>query len=154
MNKIIELVSNACSKVDFLSKEQERELIIKAQQKDKSAINDLFCANSRYLLKEARKYEKSYGLPLEDSFDAACEGYLRAIQRFDLNKQNRLITLAGFWIRYMEQETLRQKHLIAVPYKKLAEYGSLAGNIASLDAAFDSEEESSLLDFVADEYCY
>ena len=71
MSDIFDLVRNASEKTGFLSMEQERELIIKAKKGDEKASEQLFCANSRFLLKQANRFSQSYALLLEDTFSAS-----------------------------------------------------------------------------------
>ena len=99
MAEIFDFVRIVSNKIEFLDAEQERNLLIKAQKGDFKASEKLFCANSRFILKTSSPYAQKYGLTLEDTFSAACEGFLKAVQKFDTKKENRLITLATFWIK-------------------------------------------------------
>lgn len=169
MKEIYDLVAKASSKVGFLTRDEERGLLVKAKKGDGKASSDLFCANSRYLLKTARYYEKAFGISLEDAFDAAVDGYMKAIEKFDLSKQNRLITLAGWWIRYYEQEAICHSHMIAIPRKKLmmlsekmprdkgshedASLHFMSARFLSLDAPFAGDEDGGTIgDIIESDY--
>ena len=99
-----------------------------------------------------------YGLTLEDTFSAACEGFIKAIEKFDTKKENRLITLATWWIKSTIQDELYRSHAIKIPHNLLyllktedSENGdelrntsllNACGKIASLDESFGDEEDS------------
>ncbi len=165
MNTVIELVKKASSRFGFLTAEEEKELISKAQNGDKAASEHLFCSNARYLLKEATKYANFYGFALEDMFDACCEGFIKAISKFDLAKSNRLITLCSWWIRSCVQDEIYRNHAVHIPHNKISMLKNLdsenldtqekinlfnaAGKTVSLDSPVGEEdEESSLSSFI------
>lgn len=157
-DKIFDLVRTASEKTEFLNFEQERDLIIKAQKGDSKASEKLFCANSRFILKISSGYAQKYGLTLEDTFNAACEGFLKAVQKFDTKKENRLITLATWWIKSTIQDELYRSHAIKIPHNlfyllktedsengdelRNASLLNACGKIASLDESFGDEEDS------------
>lgn len=156
--KIFDLVRTTSEKTEFLNFEQERDLIIRAQKGDSKASEKLFCANSRFILKISSGYAQKYGLTLEDTFSAACEGFIKAIEKFDTKKENRLITLATWWIKSTIQDELYRSHAIKIPHNLLyllktedSENGdevrnasllNACGKIASLDESFADEEDS------------
>ena len=156
--KIFDLVRTTSEKTEFLNFEQERDLIIRAQKGDSKASEKLFCANSRFILKISSGYAQKYGLTLEDTFSAACEGFIKAIEKFDTKKENRLITLATWWIKSTIQDELYRSHAIKIPHNLLyllktedSENGdelrnasllNACGKIASLDESFGDEEDS------------
>ena len=158
MVEIFDFVKIVSNKIEFLDAEQERNLLIKAQKGDSKASEKLFCANSRFILKTSSRYAQKYGLTLEDTFSAACEGFLKAVQKFDTKKENRLITLATFWIKSKMQEELYRSHAIKIPHNLLhllktddsengedlknASLMNACGKIASLDESFGDEEDS------------
>lgn len=161
MGDIFDLVRIASEKTSFLNAEQEKELIIKAQKGDIKSSEMLFCANSRFILKQAKGFAQNYELPLEDVFSSACEGFLKAIEKFDLKKENRLITLASWWIKSAVQNQLYKEHTIKIPHNQLnflksenrENYNDLkmalllnaCGSITSLDTPIGNEEDSECL---------
>ncbi len=62
------------------------------------ARDALFDANSRLAMWLARRYGWSR-LPLEDRYQEACQGLLRAIDRFDSRRGNKFSSYAVWWIR-------------------------------------------------------
>lgn len=158
MVDIFDFVKIVSNKIEFLDAEQEHNLLIKAQKGDSKASEKLFCANSRFILKISSGYAQKYGLTLEDTFSAACEGFIKAIEKFDTKKENRLITLATWWIKSTIQDELYRSHAIKIPHNLLyllktedSENGdelrntsllNACGKIASLDESFGDEEDS------------
>ena len=158
MVEIFDFVKIVSNKIEFLDAEQERNLLIKAQKGDSKASEKLFCSNSRFILKISSGYAQKYGLSLEDTFSTACEGFIKAIEKFDTKKENRLITLATFWIKSKMQDELYRSHAIKIPHNLLhllktddSENGedlknasllNACGKIASLDESFGDEEDS------------
>lgn len=63
-----------------------------------NAKNQLFCANQRLVTNIAKKYEKQ-GLDMEDLLQEGGCGLLKAIDRFEYRRGNRLATYAIWWIR-------------------------------------------------------
>ena len=160
-DKIFDLVRTASEKTEFLNFEQERDLIIKPQKGDSKASEKLFCANSRFILKISSGYAQKYGLTLEDTFSAACEGFIKAIEKFDTKKENRLITLATFWIKSKMQEELYRSHAIKIPHNLLyllksddSENGDELRNTSLLNAcgkiaSLDEEDSWCLYDSIS-----
>ena len=158
MAEIFDFVRIVSNKIEFLDAEQERNLLIRAQKGDSKASEKLFCANSRFILKTSSRYAQKFGLTLEDTFSAACEGFIKAIEKFDTKKENRLITLATWWIKSTIQDELYRSHAIKIPHNLLyllktedSENGdelrnasllNACGKIASLDESFGDEEDS------------
>jgi RNA polymerase sigma factor (sigma-70 family) len=81
-----------------LSREEERELIKKYQAGDQKAFNKLVTANWRFVLTIANKYRRS-GMPISDLIQEGNLGLMRAIQKFDLNTDNKLISYAVWYIK-------------------------------------------------------
>lgn len=159
MNTVFDLVKVASSKVGFLDAQQERDLIAKAQAGDKKASSDLFCANSRFILKQAAGFTKTYSLSIEEAFSAACVGYLKAIEKYDFKKETRLVTIARWWILNAIQDEAYSSHLIRIPHGKIGLLKeenrdsadsvqvnavlNAAGGIASLNAMFKTKDDDS-----------
>lgn len=161
MKTIIDFVNTASMNVNYLSADEEKELVAKAQKGDKKASDSLFRANVRFILKEAKNYARSYGMSLEDCFSSACEGFMKAIERYDAEKGTRLITIAIWWIKSCIQEESYNSHLIKIPYKKIArlqdkefwnssrpedvELMKIAGEMDSLDSPLWGEDDGDTM---------
>lgn len=165
MSTVFDLVGTACSKVGFLSAEEEIELLKKAKNGSEKAKNDLFCANSRFLLKEAGIYADRFKLDLDDIFGACCEGFLKAIDKYDFSKGTRLITLARWWILNCVQEEAYRSHFIRLPYNKISQLKAsifqdsevdlntiyASGSPVSLDAPVLQDSSKNLGDILCDD---
>ncbi len=88
----------------ILSEKEEMELIYQWQEtKNKEAIDLLVGSHLRLVLKIALGF-KGYGFHITDLISEGNVGLVMAINRFDLNKSNRLSTYATWWIRAYIQE--------------------------------------------------
>lgn len=92
-------------KVQNISIEEERRLVILAQGADRkarhAAITALFRAHERFLWREvlARKRRMVSDADPEDLFQEACKGFMHGIEKFEPERGNRLLTYAGWWVR-------------------------------------------------------
>ncbi|MDD4351718.1 MAG: sigma-70 family RNA polymerase sigma factor [Candidatus Gracilibacteria bacterium] len=82
-----------------LSQEEERELIQKVQKGDVVVLDKLVKNNLRIIASLARKYSRANETLFKDLFNEGVMGFIKAIRKFDLTKNNRLITYASWWIR-------------------------------------------------------
>lgn len=82
----------------YLTKEEERKIIKKAQQGDELSINLLIQNNLKLITKISSKYLK-YGIPLNDLIQEGCIGLLNAIKNFNLNYNCKFITYAYYKIK-------------------------------------------------------
>lgn len=83
----------------FLSAEEERDLIKKAQAGDKKARDKVVEANLRFVVNRAKKMkEKGCRADIEELVAAGNVGLTIAVSKFDLKKGTRFITCAAFWI--------------------------------------------------------
>ncbi len=85
-------------KIDILSPEEERELILKAKDGDEDAFQKIIIANQKLVVKEALKYYFK-----EDNFldlvNEGNKGLIEALKRFDVKRENRFYTYALWWVR-------------------------------------------------------
>lgn len=83
-----------------LSREEERELIFRWQQhRDKKAADKLVRCSLRFVVAVACKHRR-YNVPLEVLISEGNLGLVRAMDKFDLQQDNRFSTYATYWIRY------------------------------------------------------
>ena len=105
----------------YLSKEQELELIIKAQQGDIEARNELIINNKKLIISIARKYI-SNKMDLEDLVHEGIFGLNKAIDKYDITKNYRLSTYAVWYIRQTILRALDDKgRIIRLPFYVNAE---------------------------------
>ena len=88
-----------CHQVPILNAQEEHTLVMRYYEKnDLEAVHKLVIHNMRFVIHIARKY-KGYGLALNDLVQEGSIGLMKAIKRFDPNKNVRLISFAVYWIR-------------------------------------------------------
>jgi RNA polymerase sigma-32 factor len=84
---------------ELLDRETERELAIRyREENDLEAAQRLVCANLRFVVKIAHEY-RAYGLKLLDLIQEGNIGLMKAVKKFNPERNNRLISYAVWWIR-------------------------------------------------------
>lgn len=85
-------------KINILTAEEEKELILKAKNGDEDAFKKIIIANQKLVVKEALKYYFK-----EDNFldlvNEGNKGLIEALKRFDTERENRFYTYALWWVR-------------------------------------------------------
>lgn len=90
-------------KLIFLEQDEERELAERAINGDKVASDILASSHLNYVIKIAKIYRES-GVPMPDLIQEGMVGLMRAIYKFNPDKNVRLSTYAMWWIRASIQE--------------------------------------------------
>ena len=89
----------AVGAVPVLSKEEERSLAIRFHEEDDlDAARQLVVAHLRFVVHIAKGY-LGYGLPLSDLIQEGNVGLMKAVKRFDVSYDVRLVSFAVHWIR-------------------------------------------------------
>lgn len=91
-----------------MPKAKEKKLFKKCKEGSIEARNEILASNLRFVFDVARKY-KGKGLSMADLISEGNMGLLKAIDRFDENKDVRFITYAIWWIKQAIHEALRKK---------------------------------------------
>jgi RNA polymerase sigma-32 factor len=86
-----------------LSREEERALTERGRGGDRSAIDALVQSHLGFVVAIAKKYRR-YGVPMNDLVQEGVVGLLRAIGKFDPQRDVRLSTYARWWVRAAIQE--------------------------------------------------
>ena len=81
-----------------LSDQVERDLARAWRAGDSKAGDKLICACLPFVVSIAMEYRR-WGIPIEDVIQQGNIGLLRAAERFDPERDCRLITYAAYWIR-------------------------------------------------------
>jgi RNA polymerase sigma-32 factor len=81
-----------------LSREDEHQLALRAQEGDQDAADRLVEANLRYVIAIALQYRR-YGVKLGDLIAEGSVGLVTAVRKFDPHRGTRFVTYAGYWIR-------------------------------------------------------
>jgi RNA polymerase sigma-32 factor len=84
--------------IEPLSREAERDLAARAQAGDKDALRRIVEACLPFVVTIGLEYRR-WGIPLEDVIQQGNVGLVRAVAKFDLDKECRLATYAAYWIR-------------------------------------------------------
>ena len=85
-------------RIPKLSREDEHELALRAQDGDREAADKLAEANLRYVVAVALQYRR-YGIRLGDLIAEGNLGLMMAVKKFDPHRGTRFVTYAGYWIR-------------------------------------------------------
>ncbi len=90
---------------------------VNRHKRDKSALGKLIaCGYLKYVIREARKRKPRDAVMLQDLISEGNVGLMKAIERFDIDRGNRFLTYADYWIRvYMQEFVNRSPHTVHVP---------------------------------------
>ena len=134
-----------------ISREEEMELIKKAKEGDKEAIEKLLYANLKYVVAIAKKY-KDKGVPLADLINEGNMGLLKAIKRFDPNRNVRFMSYAIWWVKQAilnaianQGKDIRISHAAKLKAKELLDVGeNLSQEMGTLSTIQDIAREMNL----------
>ena len=99
----------------LLTRAKELELGRRIRNGDRKAVDTLVCANLRFVVSIAKKYQ-GRAVPLLDLIDEGNLGLVRAAQKFDETKGVRFITYGVWWIRQAILQALaEQSRIVRVP---------------------------------------
>ena len=100
------------NKYSLLSVEEEQKLARRFRKYDLRAGHRLVTSNLRFVVKVAYEY-RSYGIKMPDLIQEGNIGLMKAVQKFDPDKQIRLISYAVWWIRaYIQNYILKSWSLV------------------------------------------
>jgi len=117
-DKALQNYLNEISKFKTLSREEEHDLAIKAKNGDMDAMNKLIQANLKFVVKIASRYQNR-GLSLSELISEGNIGLIKAIEKFDPDKDIKLISYAIWWIKQRIMLAVSEKSsLIRVPMGK------------------------------------
>jgi len=117
-DKALQNYLNEISKFKTLSREEEHHLAIKAKNGDVDAMNKLIQANLKFVVKIASRYQNR-GLSLSELISEGNIGLIKAIEKFDPDKDIKLISYAIWWIKQRIMLAVSEKSsLIRVPMGK------------------------------------
>jgi RNA polymerase nonessential primary-like sigma factor len=103
------------SAIPLLTRAQEQELARKARTGDERAKQGLIESNLRLVVQIARRY-LNRGLPLPDLIEEGNLGLMRAVEKFDPDRNLRFSTYGTWWIRQAVTRALaNQARTIRLP---------------------------------------
>ena len=104
----------------LLKPADEANLARRARGGDTRAIDRLICANLRFVVSVAKKYQH-HGIPLSDLIDEGNLGLIRAAHRFDETRGVRFISYAIWWVRQaIVQAIAEYGHAVRVPMSRFS----------------------------------
>ena len=129
--------------IPLLAEEQEKVLAKKwIEKKDESALHELTQSHIRLVIAFAVKY-KNYGLNLSDLIQEGNIGLMKAAERFQLDKEVRFSTYAGWWIRASIQDFVL-KNWSLVRIATTSKQKSLFFNLRKLKHKIHQTEHGSI----------
>lgn len=135
----INLYLREIGQVDLLTLQEERKLALRIQNGDAEAKEHMIKANLRLVVRIARDYE-DIGLPLLDLISEGNIGLIRAVERFDPEKGNKLSTYAAWWIKQSIKRALaKQSKTIRLPTHLVEKISKLRRIEDSLRKIFDRD---------------
>lgn len=111
-----------------LSRDDERDLILRIRRGDREAMDSLVLANLGFVAKVASRYAGN-AVPAEDLLNEGTLGLIEAARRYDPDRQLRFLTYAVFWVRRSMLSALKlYSSPIRIPesQRRRASQGSIA----------------------------
>ncbi|MDD3050900.1 MAG: RNA polymerase sigma factor RpoD/SigA [Candidatus Cloacimonetes bacterium] len=109
---------NEIASVPTLSREEEHELALKAKAGDQEAMNILIMSNLKFVVKIAAKFQNR-GMKLSELISEGNMGLLKALEKFEPDKDIKLISYAVWWIKQRIMFALAEKtSVIRIPIGK------------------------------------
>jgi RNA polymerase primary sigma factor len=120
-DKALQSYLSEISKYKAIPRELEHELAIKARNGDQDALNTLIQSNLKFVVKIASRFQNR-GLSLAELISEGNIGLIKAIEKFDPDKDIKLISYAIWWIKQRIMLALAEKNsLIRVPLGKTSQ---------------------------------
>jgi len=95
---VLETYLRDINKIKLLTPEREKELALRVRKGDPKAREEMVNANLRLVVNIAKKY-MNCGLPFQDLIGEGNAGLLKAVERFDPDRNCRFSTYATWWIK-------------------------------------------------------
>ncbi|HBY18729.1 MAG: DNA-directed RNA polymerase sigma subunit RpoD [Marinimicrobia bacterium 46_47] len=122
-----------------LPPEEEIRLSQLIKQGDKDALNKMLCANLRFVVSIAKKYQNR-GLPLEDLINIGNLGLIKAAHRYDESRGFKFISYAVWWIRQTILQALaEQSRTIRIPLTMVSIMNKYAREMEHLEQTYERE---------------
>jgi len=146
-DKALQSYLNEISKYKTLSRDEEHALAIRAREGDQVALNKLIQSNLKFVVKVATRYQNR-GLSLSELISEGNIGLIKAIEKFDPDKDIKLISYAIWWIKQRIMLAVSEKSsLIRVPMGKVSSASKLK---ATSDRMFSQTGETPSSETLSD----
>jgi RNA polymerase primary sigma factor len=104
----------------ILTNDEEHELLVRAKRGDKEAVDELIVSNQRLVQKIARGYMGAFStsdLDFMDLVQVGNLGLIRAVEKFELKKNNKFGTYATWWVKaFIRRHCLKHSHSFNLSY--------------------------------------
>jgi len=101
---------NELKKYKPISREKEKELIYKAKNGDLKAQNEILTSNLRFVFNIASRY-KGKGAPIDDLISEGNLGLIKAIYKFNPERNIKFISYAVWWIKNSIYEFIKKRQM-------------------------------------------
>jgi RNA polymerase primary sigma factor len=129
--------------IPLLTREEEVALAKKVAKGDEHARLKMIKSNLRLVVNIARKY-MHYGVPLLDLIEEGNIGLMRAVEKFDVERGNRLSTYASWWIRQSIMRALaKQGKMVRVPMYMIEKINKVKKKINELTQRYGRPAKTS-----------
>lgn len=99
---------------------RERELLSLAKSGDEPATRELVASHMRLVVQVASAYARD-GISAHDLVSEGTTGLMEAVRRFDLARDTRFATYAGWWVRAcVRQHALANRRIVGMPDTRAA----------------------------------
>jgi RNA polymerase primary sigma factor len=141
------------SKIDLLTKEQEKIIGAKAAEGDKESIDRLITHNLRFVVSVAKQYSTN-DIKLEDLVNEGNIGLQIAAERFDPSAGVKFISYAVWWVRRNILEHIsKNSRAIRVPGNKVTNLNKLKKKIGELEQKLERQPaESEIIEAMSNDF--
>jgi len=131
-----------------LTPDEEVELARRIKEGDQDALDQLTCANLRFVVSVAKKYQ-GQGVSLADLIEEGNCGLIKAAGRFDETRGFKFISYAVWWIRQAILQAIAEKsRVVRMPLNRLGTINKVRRTSARLAQL---HERAPTLEELADE---
>jgi RNA polymerase primary sigma factor len=139
---------NQCRKASRLTNEENLELVRKAQNGDKEAMEKLILHNGKLVDTVIKRHAADY-YDNEDIFQQGLLGLMTAIERFDFSQETTLSTYSFNWIRsYIGRYISECEESIRIPSRY---YEYIKKMKASISKYIRNQETSDMIEYIAND---
>ena len=132
----------------LLTPDEEVELARRIKEGDQDALDQLTCANLRFVVSVAKKYQ-GQGVSLADLIEEGNCGLIKAAGRFDETRGFKFISYAVWWIRQAIWQALaEQSRVVRLPLNRIGTINKVRRTSARLA---QRHERAPTLEELADE---